>query len=286
MKKSYLLGSFLLFFIADFSQAASHCLSQARDAYEKLYCRIVEAEGSAHKLPGMDEFRRNNKQIQRLLLKRPAKRLGLKLPSQSPAVRTVPVRKKYRPPVKHAEKIPVQKPLGSIQKNVIHLLAAPVNLFDGCVLQAEKIQCNDRHYLLAGNVNNQHLNQRVFSQDNQLQLEKFRGKGNDKKALHQYLSDSYRIYIEKMLVIGLGGATMPYSKFYYIYEEIKKKKENFSARFHTMYEFLKKDKASMAVKSRYTHQLPENLSQCMLLSSVLIVCDKGSINWVYARNQS
>ena len=66
------------------SQAAPQC--QPQTEYEKLYCQI-KAKDANVALPSFEDFRRNDPQVQALLLKRPAARWGLAVPSPKVAPR-------------------------------------------------------------------------------------------------------------------------------------------------------------------------------------------------------
>ena len=50
------------------------CMDGAKTDLEKLYCQVVR-EGQGAGLPSATDFRRNDPQVQRLLLRRPAGRL-------------------------------------------------------------------------------------------------------------------------------------------------------------------------------------------------------------------
>ncbi len=280
--------------------SAQTCNGQARNAMERLYCRIV-AEGEGSGLPGLKDFRRNAPNIQTLLLKRPAKRLGLSLP---PAAKVKPRRKK--PATTHASRPafktkpaprPNTQPVPDAQANVgiapapqtkpapaVATRAQPTPLSQ-CRLTGEKIYCAAANYRLVLNKNNRELAEGALGADNRLALSDYTGLKGNKKNIRHYLSVGYKRYIQKMLDIGLGASTMSFSKFFYTYQEVTAKGENFAKRFETMYGYLKKDKASMSVRARYHHQLPDNIGQCTELTTKLIVCDDQANNWVYSRDR-
>ena len=76
---------------------------------------------------------------------------------------------------------------------------------------------------------------------------------------------------------------MPYTRFYYSYQNAREKKLDCSERFSTMFTFLKKDKAEIMVKNRYGDRFPEGIHQCMVLNKFYVICDNGKGNWVYKR---
>lgn len=103
-------------------------------------------------------------------------------------------------------------------------------------------------------------------------------------ALHDYLQKAYGEYLRKMHSIGLAGATLTYSKFYYIFEEGRKQKQDFVKRFGDMYTYLKKDKSTIAVGRAHKNKPQPALANCEPIRSYkaeFIVCDEKGVNWVY-----
>ena len=217
-------------------------------------------------------------------MKRPAAQLGIALP-QASAKRAV-AKPRPRPAAK-----PEARRDQAAKKAAAPAPAPPrrpeprpePELAAKCRLQRLVIVCGTSRYELALNRQNKDLDKDALSEQNRLGLRSYRGKPGDQAALMAHLSDSYQRYIEKMLEIGLGSATMSFTKFYYTHETLSQQGEDFAARFETMFSFLKKDKASMGIKARYNDQLPERVQQCSELTDRLIVCAAGEHNWVYVR---
>src|SRR5690606_13960643 len=61
------------------SYAQSFCFLSAATYYEQVYCEL-QAKGAARDLPPFHQFKRNDENIQAVLLKRPAARAGIDLP--------------------------------------------------------------------------------------------------------------------------------------------------------------------------------------------------------------
>ena len=270
------------------SLAESDCYSLAKTAMELTYCKIA-ATPEASNLPSFSDFRRNTSQVQAMVLKAPARRLGIELPNsgatrktetaasnpKTPSSSSTPVKsepkKKTQAPTKTNAVVTASKPK-----------ASPGNLA-GCQLQGRVIHCGGRNYQLVDNRQNRDLASGVLGPDNNLLLPSFQGSVNDQTALNNYLADSYELYVNKMLLIGLGGSTMTYTKFHYTFMELREKGEDFAGRVRDMYNYLKQDKAGMVVKARYDQELPGGIDWCQALNSNLIVCDDGKKNWVYAQ---
>lgn len=261
--------------------ADSACQKRARTDYEKLYCTIQDQGGGAG-LPRFEDFQRNNERIQATLLKRPAQKLGLALPKprkreMAPAPKAKPATAKTQPPARPAVTAPDKRQATPSRPNNSLELA-------NCRLQGESLRCGSDDFWLATNLPNSSLAADALSDSNTFGLKNFQGNVKDEEALRRYLSASYRHYIDKMLAIGLGDATMSYTKFHYTFLELAKKQENFAVRFETTYRYLKRDKASMAIKPRYQSRLPNSIDQCQVLSDRIIVCDDKTLNWVYVKN--
>ncbi len=265
-KWSRLLLSLLLFGVGN-SHGQNSCEQQARTAYEQLYCQI-KAGGDGAGLPSLPDFRRNSPKIQALLLRRPAARLGLEVPTVSELV-----------PESRAVETPALQPENA--KPIAPEATARGRNSDmgSCDLDGELIRCDGQQFRLVTNLPNRLLKPQALSANNRLLLSP--GPGN--RELKDYLLQAYQTYIEKMLTIGLGASTMSFSKFYYTHESLQRQDADFPRRMEQMFEFLKKDKATMAIQPRYHNKLPDSLDQCGRLSQDLIVCDERDLNWVYER---
>lgn len=150
-----------------------------------------------------------------------------------------------------------------------------------CAMKKQSIKCSNTIYRLVRNKKNSSLDHSVFLESNQLMIPAFSGKAQEKKELSRYLTRNYRLYIQKMLDLGLGEATMTYTKFYYTFEHALENKIDFSERFLTMYQFLKKDKRTMSVQQNTHKSLPVDLKDCELLTNRLVTCSHEGKNIIY-----
>lgn len=268
--------------------AQSDCDEQARTELEQFYCD-VRRRGQGATLPSLADFQRNSPRVQAALLKGPARRLGLSLPEITPPETATPERTTApaappanRPATPAAQDTEVSVSLRPPSpESASRPVEQPVDSLAGCQLQATAIRCRDAVYQLQTNLDNRQLASDALSESNTLGLQNFTGSHSDQQALQHYLVDSYHRYIEKMLDIGLGASTLSYTRFYYTYQEMRNQQQDFAARFETTYAYLKKDKASMAIKKRYSDELPSAISQCDPLSDRIIVCDDSNTNWVF-----
>lgn len=233
--------------------AERFCFSFAESYYQQLYCQ-VQAAGKGKSLPELYEFSRNSEQVQALLLKRPAADIGVKL--------VMPAKRSASKPVLRVEPVVTAPALSQCQRN------------------NNRIVCAGRGYQLVGNYSNDRLSAEALSAANRMQLADYQGSRSDADQLDRYLQSSYRRYLLKMIDIGLGGATLSYGKFSYLFEDLNSKGLSFSERFETMYRYLKKDKRSMAVPAK--SQAPAELvvEDCYLLEP-LLVCRSDGHNWLF-----
>ncbi|UZE95296.1 hypothetical protein [Alkalimarinus alittae] len=260
--------------------AEANCLANARSpenqqqtAYERIYCEIVE-RGEGKRLPRFEDFKKNDVMVQRLLLKRPAQKLKIALPSPSKAKAK-----------KGANQTSVlDKPARLKQTNKANEVASVVSSnvsLSRCTLGKNLITCGQRRFGLIRNEPNGRLANGVLGDQHLMALPPFRGDAENGREVQFYLSEVYGHYIQRMIDIGLGASTMSYARFYHTFYDLKVKSVDFSERFETMYRFLKKDKKTMAVKTLPSHKRPHSLSQCDDITEKMIVCDIGSVNWVY-----
>lgn len=267
MPHALIYSLFAVYLIGGLSVAQAACPANPADEYERVYCEI-KVKGGGAMLPSFEDFRRNEPKVQALLLKRPASRLGIDLPkpaqqaAKSDEVATNAVRETEAP-----------KPENS-----------PVNgTLSECDLEGATIQCPGQRYLLATNQRNSALANGVLGSSNKLGLEPFTGDLNDEAAVRAYLSNAYDRYIAKMLDIGLGGATMSFTRFYNSFRRHEAEGVDFAGRMESTYSYLKQDKRNMAVSERLTEELPERLQQCVWAGHAVIVCDDVATNWVYVQ---
>jgi len=251
------------------------CLDRARTPMEQAYCKIRAANPGAA-LPSLQELRRNPEKTQRLLLRRPAEQAGIALPPESPAAAK-------RPAVAPATKMPSSS--GPATPSAADPLLKPSDSgsLSGCELHDVRIRCGSDNFQLQGNLPNSRLSRDALDTQKPVVFAEFAGDTRDQAAVMEYTSAAYRRYIEAMLDIGLGSATMSFTKFYHTFMDAQAKGTHFGERLGAMFEFLKKDKAAMGVQAHYNDALPQSLEQCMALGDALVVCDNIQQNWVYKK---
>lgn len=232
------------------------CLAQAETQLEQSYCKIRQAGGAVN-VRSIAEFKNNPENVQRLLLKRDAARLGISLPD------------------KQQQDIP--------QTNSASTAAQNQPSLTGCSLIETKIQCGSDQYLIVGNLKNNQLKAEAFSSHNQLELPDKNSSTFKDDSDYRYLSHIYPMYIHKMLELGLGDSTMSFTKFAAVYWQNKLDGLDFVERFRAMYNKLKIEKSRNQIQSRYRDNYPKDIEQCMRLDKKIIVCDDKLQNWVYRR---
>ncbi|TBW58120.1 hypothetical protein EZI54_04490 [Marinobacter halodurans] len=249
------------------------CPKDPATAYEQLYCDI-QAKGGGSTLPSFEDFRRNSPQVQALLLKRPAARLGLSVPgpeaATSQSAKPSPPGTSERPKTE-PESGPTPPP-------------AVASAFEGCQLGGTVIRCPSARYELATNQANSALRAGVLDDDNRLGLSAYRGDLSDETAVRAYLSDAYDRYIAKMLEIGLGGTTMSFTRFYNSFRRHEAKGIDFAQRMDETFDYLKQDKRTLGVNRKPPDELPKSLKNCAPSGARVIVCDNVATNWVYVRD--
>lgn len=252
------------------SSAYANCPEQPPTQYERIYCEI-KSKGGGAALPSFEDFRRNDPNVQALLLKRPASSLGIDLPASTqptpevPSSDSKPQRPKPAAEPPKPESIPVAGALGE------------------CGLQGATIQCLGQSYQLAKNRPNSALKDGVLDESNKLGLESFAGDLSNETTVRTYLSNAYDRYIAKMLEIGLGGATMSFTRFYNSFYRHEAEGVDFAERMESTFSYLKQDKRNLAVSGRLTDELPKRIQECAWAGHSLIVCDNVATNWVYVR---
>lgn len=273
--KQRIIGSIIAFYSCNsFAQAdtENQCSSQANTKLEHTLCEI-KTKGSSTSLPSLNEFRKNDARMQYLLLKRPAKRLGITLPKPSSA----------KPKPKPASISQTYKKPAIITKNGREKTQPTVNInnkLDECTLLNDRLKCPFSNYDLVTNAPLRNLDRTSLSSNNTLSIEK--ATKADQSDL-RYNTQVYRTYIEKMLSIGLGYSTMSFTKFSYIYNDSIAQGHDFPERMFDMFELLKTERKTNGIKARYDNKIPESISWCMNLSEALIVCDNKEQNWVYKK---
>jgi hypothetical protein len=243
------------------------CFLIANTYYEQIYCQLL-AEDKADSLPGFNDFRRNDQVTQQLLLKRPARSIGIEIrPSKrgSTAVNTVALERRNRAATARYESL---GPFGG-------------GSLASCQLEGLVISCDEKHYYQQGNRKNNRLEEGALSSEYRLDLAAYRGQAGDSEAEQRYLIASYASYIDKMLAIGLGGSTFTFGRFSFIYDDLQGRDVSFTERFETMFGYLKRDKRSMGINELVQPAPGIVLDDCGLLNNQLVVCSSGGNNYVY-----
>ncbi|MFL1464503.1 hypothetical protein [Marinobacter sp. HN1S83] len=245
--------------------AESTCMEGAKTELEQLYCQVVR-EGGGAGLPSPTDFKRNDPQVQALLLRRPAGRLGLEVPdvgaSAAPGGQPSQVGWELADSEPEAE----SQPQGQLTE---------------CRLQGQRIACPQRRFDLVTNQPNSKLTDGVLASNNRLGLGPFKGNRNDEEAVRRYLSDAYDRYIPKMVDIGLGASTMSFTAFHNAFHTMEDGGVDFARRMEQTFSLLKQDKKNLAVDTRDHDELPGDLSLCMVINRDIVVCDNVGTNWVY-----
>lgn len=237
------------------------CFSNAESYYEQIYCEI-KSQSTAIKLPSFIDFKKNSEQMQALLLKRKAASLGIKM---------------KMPNTSKARKSEISSP------STLKSKAAVEGTRVGCSLNKDIIHCSNARFTQTGNKHNRHLDPIALSEKNQLQLEEYSGNMRDQPALIKHLTKQYIQYLEKMLVIGLGGETMSFTKFYTLFHDLRSKGVSFAQRFQTMYQFLKKDKTNIGVSERIFPLANISINHCAQLTEQIFTCDNKLRNTIYLK---
>lgn len=264
----------LLFFLvtsASSAQTGKFCFASAETFYEQVYCQL-QAKAQIKDLPPFHEFRKNPERVQYSLLKRPAERNAIKLPEPVKPVQTNP-----SPAVAASPKINNNTAVAraSGEAAAVAVKAAVVGGI-ACDLAGKTLTCGNQKFLLSGNKANHRLENQALSPDNKMDLPTY-----SDGDLNRYLAKAYERYIFKMDEIGLGGVTMTYGKFAYLYQDLLSKGLNFSQRFETMFAFLKKDKAALGVSEAVNLPQGFNVNTCMPLGEQYAVCDFQGRNYIF-----
>lgn len=237
--------------------AASNCFNFAETYYQQMYCEI-QASGNGAGLPSFLDFRRNNEQTQALLLKPHARKAGipLEMPKAAQAVVTV------------------TSSTPAIAENYR-------TLFSECAVVGLRIQCRSTSYQLVNNLPNSYLKPEALGETNTMNLPVFNGEIQNRQAVENYLQEAYLHYLRKMMEIGLGGSTLSYGKFSYLFADLNRKGFDFSGRFGVMYKYLKADKKRLSAPTRSSLPAGFELERCYPLTS-LLVCDAGNNNLIFS----
>lgn len=267
-----------LFFISPCALADQFCFASAQTVYEQIYCEL-QVKAQTKGLPSFDQFKKNNEHVQASLLKRPAERNGIKLPLPKKPIVKVPAELVMQAPKKSVAEAPVYTQSKPAELNVqsARIVNQPNVNSRGCSFAKHQIHCDGQIYQLQGNKNNRRLAASVLDDMHKMNLPAYeQGQG-----MGEYLSKAYEQYIEKMCAIGLGGVTMTYGKFSFLYQDIQAKGLDFVQRFELMYKFLKKDKATMGISEAIQAPAALSMDDCQMLTQARLVCAYQGRNYIY-----
>lgn len=242
------------------------CMRAAKTELEQLYCKVV-SEGQGSGLPSPTDFKRNDPGVQALLLRRPAKRLGLEVPQTNGTAAKSEQPPETPEPVAEPETDP--QPSGQLAE---------------CRLDGQRISCPQGRFDLVSNLPNSKLEDSVLEPENRLGLSSFEGDRNDDEAVRRYLSNAYDQYIPKMVDLGLGANTMSFTAFHNAFHTMEDAGVDFARRMEQTFTLLKQDKKTLGVKARYHDELPQDLSLCAVINRDIVVCDNVGTNWVFVRS--
>jgi hypothetical protein len=240
---------------------------------ELNYCTLLTLGATG--LPPLFEFRKNTAATQYLLLKRPAARLGVTLaqPAKPKAQSTLSTQTNSVEPVSSTRLATEIKPPPRPK-----LLASQNSA--GCELANETIACGSSRYQLQWNKAKNALAADALSPGNQLL---FPPLPSNQTAIDDYLLRCYALYIQKMLLLGLGNTTLSFNKFDAIFTEAKHQHFDFSARFTRMYHFLKEERKTLQPPKGFGNAKPQHIEDCVRISEQFWTCQTAQQHWVYAK---
>ena len=248
------------------------CAPQKNLPFEAAFCELKQSRHGTS-LPTLDEFRRNPPNMQYLLIKRPAQRLGIEVQKPKAAVLNRPVQGIVTSKRKEGGR---SVDLATEPQEAV----AEAKSFDQCRYSIEQIYCAGRTFSRQGNKSNSALADNALEAGNTLQM------GRPSIVSEQaWLAKAYTRYVRAMLTIGLAGSSFTYSAFAHTFNEHKASNTDFSIRFEQMFEFLKRDKKTLAVSRRRPKRAPE-ADECEWLDDDLLVCNSQSMNLVYLARDS
>ncbi|HEY6528984.1 MAG TPA: hypothetical protein VIZ65_09845 [Cellvibrionaceae bacterium] len=242
---------------------------------ELNYCKLLTLGATG--LPPLFEFRKNTPATQYLLLKRPAARLGIALAQPSkPKVQSA-----SKGPTDSAEPVPSASTrlTTELKSSPRAKLPASQNT-PGCELANEMIICGSLRYQLQWNKPKNALAAEALLASNQLI---FPPLPPAQSAIDDYLLHCYALYIQKMLLLGLGNTTLSFGKFDAIFTEAKNQHFDFSARFTRMYHFLKEERKTLQPPKGFGHAKPQHIEDCVRISEQFWSCQTAEQHWVYAK---
>ena len=248
--------------LSEQSVANVACEPQADTKYESAFCRIKQSSDGKG-LPSLADFRRNSQQMQYLLLRRPAGKLGISL--SPPAERVL-----LTPTVKQS----IDRPEQPQPQPRRHLDTPSVSAT--CRTAINYIRCGRRTFKRLQNRSNKQIRPTALDASNRLLLDPIDSEDNEAA----YLLAAYVQYLYKMDSIGLAGSTSSYSAFAHTFYEHQRSGTDFVERFRTLFEVLKQDKKTIGISQRKLAQ-PPAWRDCETLNSELIACYSQRMNLVY-----
>ncbi len=256
--------------------AIAQCQAAPGNQYEEVFCQLSSSRYS-YSLPSLQEFRRNPRTVQYLLLKRAASREGIALakPKELKAASPMPVERKPGPLAARASRASESAKKPSSSERAKKQLVA-VSRPHECRYTARRISCGNRQYTVQTNRNNSELTVDALSDNNNLHLP-LKQVGEPTEA---WLARAYSEYIAALLRIGLAGSSSTYSAFAHTYFELERSGTDFATRIQQSFDLLKKDKRTLAVSKRYPKSAPV-ADDCEWLHSAIIACNSAGNNWVY-----
>ena len=90
------------------------------------------------------------------------------------------------------------------------------------------------------------------------------------------------LMLDKMMEIGLGGVTMTYGKFAFLFADLHEKDVDFVARFERMFDYLKKDKRNISISEGLANVSALRIEDCVPFSGDLFVCVHQGRNHVFS----
>lgn len=280
---------FIFFLVFGMVEQAAACDPAPGNEYEKVFCQLKRS-GRGEGLPSIYDFRKNPPLMQALLLKKPAERAGipLRIPERGNA-ETVDQQLELllsAPPVTVAKPAVINKAARQDKIVPVKTSVTPLVLVsstEDCQLKIFELWCADERYRLVTNQINQHLQEGVLSDQHLLNLPSFQGSQTDTEEVERYLQRAYTRYLEGMMEIGLGAATMSYTKFVNVYQFNVSQHLDFAERFEKAYAFQKKEKASIGVSTRPTIASGFNTRYCSELKPELLACEHGNENYLFVK---
>lgn len=246
-------------FLSEAGIADAACEPQANAKYEKSFCR-VKLSRYGRDLPSLSDFRRNPQNMQYLLLRKPAGKLGINLPPPDKSSPVQAARKTLNRPVTPPQAKRADAPAASSR----------------CSTAIDSIRCGSRIFRRLTNRSNKSVRPDALGASNRL-LFSPPSAARDEAS---YLLEAYVQYLNKMISIGLAGSTFSYSAFAHTYYEHQRNGTDFVERFRTMFEFLKQDKKNIGVSQR-SPKRPPDWPECEPLNDELIACKSQDMNLLY-----